>query len=37
MKEDKRNGIGVLYYANGDKYEGEWKDNEKMGAGKNSK
>lgn len=27
----KRHGFGVFYYANGARYEGEWKDNVKSG------
>lgn len=26
--------IGVYNYANGDKYEGEWKDDKRQGKGK---
>ena len=27
------NGKGIYYYANGDKYDGEWKDDKKNGKG----
>ncbi len=30
---DKRNGLGVLYFKNGDIYEGPWKDDVKTGSG----
>ena len=27
MKNDKREGYGILYCSDGNKYEGEWKNN----------
>ncbi len=30
-KDGMRNGLGVFYYANGSKYEGEWLNNIKDG------
>ena len=33
MKDGKRTGIWIHYYSNGDKYEGEFKDNERDGLG----
>ena len=32
-KEDRYNGEGTLYYKNGDKYEGGWKDGDYCGQG----
>lgn len=34
MKEDKFNGNGTFYYANGDVYIGSWLDNTRSGEGK---
>ena len=33
MKNDKREGRGMMYYNSGDKYEGEYKDDKKNGKG----
>ena len=33
MQNGVRNGKGVYYYENGDKYEGDWKNNLKDGEG----
>lgn len=32
-KDDQRIGKGVFYYANGDKFDGEWTDNRKGADG----
>jgi len=34
MRNGMRNGRGVCLYPNGDKYDGEWKDDLKDGRGK---
>lgn len=33
IQEGKRNGLGLMLYANGRLYEGSWKDNYKHGKG----
>ena len=33
LRNEKREGIGRMYYNNGDKYEGEWKDDKIEGKG----
>ena len=31
--DDVRDGFGVYYYVNGDRYEGEWKEHQRHGQG----
>ena len=33
FKDDKKNGKGTLYYADGTKYVGDWVDDQKAGQG----
>ena len=33
LKEGKREGSGIIYWSNGDKYEGEWKNDKNDGMG----
>ena len=33
LKDDKRDGKGIMYYDNGDRYEGDWKNDKKEGKG----
>ncbi len=33
MKDNKKNGKGTLYWANGDKYTGDWIDDTRTGQG----
>ena len=34
FQNDVREGSGVYYYANGDRYSGEWKNQKRNGNGK---
>jgi hypothetical protein len=34
LKNGKSDGYGIMEYADGDRYEGEWKDEKKHGYGK---
>ena len=34
MKDNKKDGYGIVYYSNGNiEYQGQWKDNKKDGYG----
>lgn len=33
MQNDKKNGRGVMQFANGNLYDGEWKDDDRHGKG----
>ena len=33
MKNDKKDGKGIIYYNSGNRYEGNWKKNKRNGSG----